>query len=63
MTSEKLQSLTKYSQQLRDRLNSPVPAKWVHSPDSYKAFLTRELRLTNTKLDAAKFAGPEKAGK
>ena len=64
MTKEKLQSLTKYASQMKERLNSAVPPKHAHRPEAYKAWLTKELTMTNAKLDAAKFAGtPEKAGK
>lgn len=52
MTKEKLQLLTKYAAQIKERLGNPAPAKWAHAPDSYKAFLTRELALTQAKLNA-----------
>lgn len=64
MTKDKLQSLTKYAADMKTRLVSAIPYKWSHCPETYKAFLERELRLTNLKIEAAKFSGVEqKSGK
>lgn len=60
MTSEKLQSLTRYVSDLRSKLTSPTPEKWKHSPDSYKAFLERELKFTEKKINDAKISGTDK---
>lgn len=63
MNSTKIQSLTKYAQLLKERLTSATPEKWAHSPDSHRAYLERELRLTMVKLNDAKLAGDGKTGK
>ncbi len=54
MTKEKIQSLTKYAEEMKNKLEGEVPAKRAHAPVEYKAFLARELRLTLAKLDEAK---------
>lgn len=59
MTNAKLQALNKYVQDLKGRLQSDVPSKWAHAPVSYTAYLERELKLSNAKLDAHKL---EKSG-
>lgn len=54
MTKEKLISLNKYAQDLKNKLTSPTPVKHKNRPESYKKFLTRELEMVNSKIDAAK---------
>lgn len=63
MTQEKLKNLSDYSRKLRERLNSPIPKKHLQRPEAYKAFLTRELSITNMKLDLARLASAEKGAK
>lgn len=63
MTKEKLLSLTKYSNDLISKLKeTKVPDKHKNRPGEYRAFLQRELKIVNTKLDEEKFAnkGAEK---
>lgn len=56
MTKEKLQSLQKYSDDIRAKLKSAVPSKHVNRQEEYKAFLTRELRLVEAKIHEEKQA-------
>lgn len=63
MTKEKLASLNKYAQDLKNKLSSPVPAKHKNRPQSYKNFLTHELSLVNSKLEAAKLEAVSSEGK
>lgn len=60
MTKEKLQSLSKYVADMEARLASPVPKKWEHAPDAYKAFLKNEIRLHKNKIDSEKLSKVEK---
>jgi hypothetical protein len=53
MTKEKLASLTKYVQQIKQKLDSGTPPKHEGRPAEYKAFLERELRLTQNKINEA----------
>lgn len=54
MTSDKLQSLTKYVSDMKSKLSSPTPDKWKHSPDSYRQFLEREIKFAEKKIDDSK---------
>jgi hypothetical protein len=54
MNNKKILSLTKYAEQMKDRLSSPVPNKWKHAPEAYRNFLSRELKLTLSKIDDLK---------
>lgn len=56
MTKEKMNSLIKYAQDLKNRLQSPVPPKHEGHPESYKAFLTNELVSVERSLEKAKGA-------
>jgi hypothetical protein len=57
MTKAKLESLTKYLVDLKNKLTSPIPAKHVNSPETYKAFLKHEIEMVEAKLEAAKLEG------
>ena len=57
MNKEKLISLTKYADDLKNRLSNPVPKKHESHPASYKLFLTRELETVSAKITAAKMDG------
>lgn len=57
MTKAKLESLTKYLVDLKNKLTSPIPAKHADSPQTYKAFLRNEIRMVEAKLDEAKLEG------
>lgn len=55
MTKQKLTNLLKYQDELKNKLSSVlVPAKHVGHPESYKLYLTNELRAVTATLDAAK---------
>lgn len=54
MKKEKLASLEKYVAGLTDRLNSATPDKHKDHPETYKAFLKNEIRMTKLQLDAAR---------
>ena len=60
MTKEKLVSLQKYANDLKNRLSSPVPASHAEHPATFKAFLNNELRLVIAKLEEAKLTGEAK---
>lgn len=51
---EKIQSLERYIDSIKYRLTSTITPKWEHSPESYKAFLERELKLTSLKVSGLK---------
>lgn len=63
MTKEKLASLNKYAQELKNKLTSPVPSKHKNREQSYKNFLTHELAMVNSKLEAAKLEAASGEGK
>ena len=54
MTKEKQASLSKYVQELKNRMSSPIPAKHAGHPATFKAFLEKEIAMTQAKLDEAK---------
>lgn len=60
MNKEKTQSLTKYLNDLINRLQSPTPEKHIHSPATYKQFLNREIETIKNKLEAARLEGTAK---
>lgn len=55
-TKEKLISLVKYKEKHEDLLSSPVPETHKHSPETYKAYLRNEIRLTKLKIEELKMA-------
>lgn len=57
MTKEKIVSLTKYAQELKNRIGDATPIKHKNRATTYKAFLNNELRVVTAKLRAAKLAG------
>lgn len=57
---DKLQSLTKYQTEIKDKMSSEVPSKHKNHPQTYKVFLTKELRDVNLKLEAIKLIGDKK---
>ena len=63
MTKEKLISLNKYAQELKNKLTSAVPAKHKNRPQSYKNFLTHELKMVNSKIEEAKLEAASSEGK
>lgn len=57
MTKEKKASLTKYVQELTNKLETAVPSKHKGHPESYKQFLQREITIVKAQLEAAKLEG------
>lgn len=57
MNKEKIGSLTKYVNGLKDKLANPVPHKKRGTLESYKQFLKNEIDAVVVKLDAAKLDG------
>ena len=61
MSKEKVQKLTKYVNDLNNRLsNTTLPAKQVNRPDSYKQFLQNEIKAASAKLETLKMSEPAK---
>ena len=54
MTKEKLASLTKYVNDLKSKLSSPIPSKHAESPKGYLNFLKFEIERTQATIDAGK---------
>lgn len=52
MKKEKLVSLINYTKTLKAKLASSTPPKHAHRLAEYKAFLEREIKLNNIKVDA-----------
>lgn len=59
MSKEKVISLTKYANDLKSRLSSPVPDKHKNRQSSYTNYLKNELDSVNAKLDALKLVASE----
>ena len=58
MTKEKLASLTKYFNGLKDKLaEKQVPGKHNHHVQTYHNFLKNEIAYTGRQLEAAKLEG------
>lgn len=58
MTKEKLESLNKYLNGLKDRLNTiQIPKKHKDRPESYHTFLKHEIETVSASLEAAKLEG------
>lgn len=49
---QKLSALRLYAQNLRQRLQAPVPQKHLHRPDIYKDMLELDLKKTMRKIEA-----------
>lgn len=57
MTKEKQTSLTRYANELKEKLKSPAPVKHANNVPTYHEFLTNELRKVTATLEAAKLDG------
>lgn len=58
MSKEKIQSLTKYQTELKNKSESKdVPVKHKENEKTYRAFLANELRMVNSKIDSLKVLG------
>ena len=51
MTKEKLNSLKRYAQMLKDRLSSPVPPKHKSRVKTFTEFLNRELKTVSDRIE------------
>lgn len=54
MNKEALTKLEKYLAHIKERLDSPVPPKHVHRPESLRFFLEKELAMTTKKIEDLK---------
>jgi hypothetical protein len=64
MTKEKTISLENYRAKIRAAIHGKVPIKHEAHPLEYKAFLERELKQVDLKLEGSRLAAKEeKAGK
>ena len=54
MDKSKLNSLVKYAESLRNKLESTTPAKHLGRVGAYKQYLLRELEAVTKKIEAAK---------
>ncbi len=52
LSKEKLVTLTKYKQQLLDKLSTPVSSKQANRVKEYHQFLKREIAMVSARLDA-----------
>jgi hypothetical protein len=58
MSKEKLQSLTKYANDVKSKLSSALlPEKHKSRPVQYRQFLERELTTVNAKIEFIKASG------
>lgn len=60
MSKEKANSLTKYLNELKNKLTSDTPAKHKHREKSYRNFLNNEIKNTTAALEAIKLENPTK---
>jgi hypothetical protein len=52
MTKEKKEALMRYQALIRNKMSEPTPVKHKSHPETYKAFLARELRVVTEQLEA-----------
>ena len=57
MNKEKQTKLTRYLNDMTNKLTSAIPAKHKKNPTTYKQFLEREIAAVKTTLDNAKLEG------
>lgn len=57
MSTDKLARLTKYADDLKNRLSSPVPPKHLGAEKEFAQFLNRELDATTKKIESLKLEG------
>jgi hypothetical protein len=64
MSKEKIQSLTKYSNDLKAKLSEKtLPEKQKNRPATYRAFLEKELAATTATINSLKDVAPALAAK
>jgi hypothetical protein len=56
-TNDKLNSLKKYAEDVRQKLKSPMPSHKKSSEESYFGFWERELRKTESKIERLSLSG------
>jgi hypothetical protein len=56
MNNEKLITLSKYLEDLKNRLSGAVPPKHANHPETYKNFLRNEISAANKKLEEIKLS-------
>ena len=54
MTKEKKEKLVKYLNGLKSRLEDGIPNKHKDHPETFLAFLKREIRVVEAQLEAAR---------
>jgi hypothetical protein len=54
MSKEKLKSLSKYQDGVKNKLTSPTPSKHQKHPEQYRQFLQRELDAVNRSIEELK---------
>lgn len=54
MSKEKLKSLSKYSEELKNKKSASTPEKHKGHPESYLRYLDRELEQVNKKIASLK---------
>ena len=60
MSKEKLFSLIRYANDLKNKLTDAIPEKHKNRPQQYKQFLEKELKATNVQVEALRLAGADK---
>lgn len=60
MSKEKLISITKYANEIKNKLSDVVPSKHKNHANQYKAFLEKELKAANAKVENLKLSGADK---
>ena len=54
MSKEKIKSLSKYQDGIKNKLTSPTPSKHQKHPEQYRQFLQRELDAVNRSIEDLK---------
>lgn len=62
MKKDKIIALTKYLNDLKSRQTSDVPKKHEQRVESYKAFLSREIRVVSDAIDRLRLVDESKLG-
>ena len=58
--NDRATDLTKYVESLKSRLASPVSTKHASNPESYHAFLRKEINLHSQKIESLRLSEPAK---
>lgn len=57
MNKDKLNSLIKYANQIKERMDSTTPEKHKSREESYRNFLKHELSIVTRQIEGMKLAG------